>query len=195
MGCRDKLIKSTGLNSVLGSLILGGYDASKFASNNISFPFNEEDVRDLTVHIDGISLDDSSASSSLLPTSIPAYIDSTVPHIWLPVEACDLFEDAFGLTYDSDIELYLVNDTQHTHLLSQNPSIIFTLGNLTAGVEVNITLPYAAFDLSVSYPIVANSTLYFPLKRAANATQYTLGRTFLQEAYAFIPFSIVKYAS
>jgi hypothetical protein len=195
MGCGNKLIKSTGLNSVLGSLVLGGYDASKFASNNISFPFNEEDVRDLTVHIDGISLDNSSGPSSLLPTSIPAYIDSTVPHIWLPVEACDLFEDAFGLTYDSGVELYLVNDTQHAHLLSQDLSIIFTLGNLTAGAEVNISLPYAAFDLSVSYPIVANTTRYFPLKRAANATQYTLGRTFLQEAYAFIPSSIVKYAS
>lgn len=191
----DKLIKSTGLNSVLGSLVLGGYDASKFAPNNISFPFNEEDVRDLTVHIDGISLNDSSRSSSLLPTSIPAYIDSTVPHIWLPVEACALFEDALGLTYDNVTELYLINDTQHTNLLSQNPSITFTLGNLTAGVDVNITLPYAAFDLSVSYPIVASSTRYFPLKRAANATQYTLGRTFLQEAYAFIPFSIVKYAN
>jgi hypothetical protein len=115
-----------------------------------------------------------------------------MPHIWLPVEACALFEDVFGLTYDNETELYLVNDTQHTNILSQNPSITFTLGNLTAGVDVNITLPYAAFDLSVSYPIVANSTRYFPLKRAANATQYTLGRTFLQEAYAFILFFVEK---
>jgi hypothetical protein len=29
---------------------------------------------------------------------------------------------------------------------------------------------------------VKNTTSYFPLKRAANDTQYTLGRAFLQEA-------------
>jgi hypothetical protein len=29
---------------------------------------------------------------------------------------------------------------------------------------------------------VSNQTRYFPLQRAANDTQYTLGRTFLQEA-------------
>lgn len=53
----------------------------------------------------------------------------------------------------------------------------------SGGESVEITLPYAAFDLTVAYPIEFNSTNYFPLKRAANDTQYTLGRTFLQEAY------------
>ncbi|RAL66809.1 hypothetical protein DID88_007592 [Monilinia fructigena] len=48
---------------------------------------------------------------------------------------------------------------------------------------VNITLPYAAFDWWAEYPLVQNATRYFPLKRASDSSQITLGRVFLQEAY------------
>lgn len=171
------------LNEVLGSLVLGGYDSSKFIPNDVSFPFNSEDARDLTLQLEAITMADSTTTISLLPTSIPAFVDSSQPSIWLPIEACALFEKAFNLTWNEEKELYLLTGTQHSALLAQNPNVTFTLGNLTAGSNVNITLPYAAFDLNVSFPIVENSTSYFPLKRAANDTQYTLGRTFFQEAY------------
>jgi len=164
---------------------LGGYDSSKFIENGVSFPFNSEDARDLTLQLESITMTDSTTSSSLLPSSIPAFVDSSQPSIWLPVEACTLFEQAFGLTWNDTLELYLVNSSQHSTLLAQNANVTFTVGNLTAGANVNITLPYAAFDLNVSSPIVPNPTNYFPLKRAANSTQYTLGRTFFQEALVF----------
>ena len=160
---------------------MGGYDTSKFIPNNVVFNFNEEDVRDLTVQIDSITTNN--GQTSLLPKSIPALVDSGEPCIWLPIEACALFEKAFGLIWDEKTQRYLLTATQHTVLKAMNPSVTFKLGNLTAGVNVEIALPYAAFDLTVSFPIVTQSTSYFPLKRAANDTQYTLGRTFLQEAY------------
>jgi hypothetical protein len=76
-----------------------------------------------------------------------------------------------------------VNDTLHENLLSTNASFTFKIGNATdEGSTIDIALPYASFDLTVDYPIVSNQTRYFPLQRAANDTQYTLGRTFLQEA-------------
>jgi hypothetical protein len=58
------------------------------------------------------------------------------------------------------------------------------------GPSVDIVLPYAAFDLEASYPLVRHPTRYFPLKRAANDSQYTLGRAFLQEAYVNTPTQI-----
>jgi hypothetical protein len=62
--------------------------------------------------------------------------------------------------------------------------VVLSLGNDNNPAEaVQITLPFAAFDLSVKWPIVETETPYFPIRRAANDTQYTLGRTFLQEAY------------
>jgi hypothetical protein len=149
----------------------------------VSFPFSNVDAQDLTLQLEAITMVDSNTTgTSLLPTSIPAFLDSSLPYIWLPTEACTLFENAFGITWDDETELYLLNSTQRTALISQNANITFTLGNLTAGATVNITLPYAAFDLTVSSPIVNSSTPYFPLKRATNSTQYTLGRTFFQEA-------------
>lgn len=171
------------MNHVLGSLILGGYDSSKFISNGVSFPFNSEDIRDLTLQLEAITASDSTGTTSLLPKSIPVFVDSSQPSFWLPNDACSLFEKAFNLTWDEEAEFYLLTAAQHSALLARNPNVTFTLGNLTAGANVNITLPYAAFDLNVSFPLVANSTSYFPLKRAANDTQYTLGRAFFQEAY------------
>lgn len=112
-----------------------------------------------------------------------AFLDSTVPYIYLPLAACTLFENAFGIIWNDTAQLYLVNTTQHVLLQTQNPSVTFTLGNNSTSSKVNITLPYAAFDLTASYPLVNGTEKYFPLQRAYNDSQYTLGRAFFQEAY------------
>ena len=168
---------------MFGSLTLGGYDQSRFTPNNLSFRFFDNNYRDLMVGIQAISTDQ---SLDLLPDGgILAYVDSTVPHIWLPLAACQAFEKAFGLTYDNVKERYFVNSTTHLRLKATNANITFTLGvTQSGGDSINITLPYGSFDLTASWP-ESNDTsneYYFPLRRAANVTQYTLGRTFLQEA-------------
>ena len=164
-------------------MTLGGYDDSRFTSNDFSFTFDNNNEKDLTVGIQDITtVGTKGGQKSLLPSGILALIDSTVSHIWLPTPACKRFEDEFGLVYDSTTELYLVNDTLHESLLSRNPNITFQLGNSISGPSIEITLPYAAFDLQGTYPFVANTTNYFPLRRAANDSQYVIGRTFLQEA-------------
>ncbi|KAF8851774.1 hypothetical protein BDZ45DRAFT_707718 [Acephala macrosclerotiorum] len=91
---------------------------------------------------------------------------------------------AFGLIYDHPTGLYPVDDTLHNDLVSRNPTVIFTIGNtVSGGPSTDITLSYASFDLQATYPLVGgNSSRYFSLQRAANETQSTLGRTFLQEA-------------
>lgn len=128
------------------------------------------------------SLNQSGKSHDLLPQGILAYVDSTVPYIYLPAEACRAFEAAFNLTYDSAHDLYPVSSDLHSALKAQNASITFTLGNgKRGGSTINITLPYASFDLQASSPVYPNNTRYFPLKQV-NDTQYALGRTFLQEA-------------
>ena len=170
--------------SVYGSLTLGGYDESRFTPNNLSFSFSEDISKDLTVAVQSISMSQGGQSTSLLPKSINMFIDSTVPYIWLPLEACLQFEQAFGLTYDNTSNLYLINDTLHSTLVQRNASVIFTIANnIVGGPTTDIVLPYASFDLEASWPLIQNKTKYFPLQRAANETQYVLGRTFLQEAY------------
>lgn len=170
---------SSGLNYVLASLTLGGYDSSRYVPNDLTWDLAPADDRDLVVQIEDIT---TGTGDSLLSDPIPAFLDSTVPYIYLPVAACEEFEKAFGLTWNNDSQLYLLNDTQHTDLKTRNPNITFTIGNLTSATKLDIVFPYAAFDLTVAYPHVTNPTRYFPLKRAEKVEQYTLGRTFFQEA-------------
>ena len=176
------------LKQVLGSLTLGGVDTGRFMPNNLSIPLAPQEGRSLLVGIQSISsFNENGTTNNLLPSGvITAFVDSTEAQIWLPVDACQAFEAAFGLTYNDTNGFYLVNDALHTQLQAQNASVTFTLGSTTSGGEtVNITLPYASFDLLLTPPAanLTSSTKYFPLRRADNDTQYTLGRTFLQEAY------------
>ena len=174
------------LKQVLGSLTLGGVDSSRFSQSNLSIPFASDPSRNLMVGIQSIrSVDQGGKSTDLLPAGIMSLVDSTVPQLWLPIEACQAFEKAFGLTFDETSQLYLVNSSLRDQLHSQNASVTFTLGaTANGGQTTDITLPYNSFDLLVTPPTagVANNSRYFPLRRAANDSQYTLGRTFLQEA-------------
>lgn len=107
---------------------------------------------DLVVAIQSISIATTTGTYSALNGSTPtlAYVDSTVPDIWLPLDACEAFEAAFGIAWDSTTDLYLVNDTLHQALLSSNANVTFQLGNNhNGGPTVEIILPYASFDLAV----------------------------------------------
>ncbi|CAD6594440.1 MAG: hypothetical protein ASARMPRED_009441 [Alectoria sarmentosa] len=174
------------LGTVLGSLTLGGFDSSRFVANDVTFAFNQVDERDLTVDIESIVMTTSNNSVHLLNNSIAAYVDSTIPYFYLPLEVCQHFEHAFGILWDNDVQAYLVNDSLHKSLHAQNATVTFSIGNTTQSVK--ISLPYAAFDLIAEYPLVTNTTRYFPLMPATNESQYTLGRAFLQEAYVFLWF-------
>ena len=169
-----------------GSLTLGGYDASRFKPNDVSFTFEPNVNRDLVVGLQSISFSDSATSNMpLLPTGsgILALIDSTIPDLWLPAEVCSEFEKAFGISLDPIHSLYIVNDTQHEQLLKQNASVTFQLGNsVDGGSTVDVVLPYESFDLVIGPPLLPNTTRYFPLHQASASSQYTLGRILLQEA-------------
>lgn len=170
-----------------GSLTFGGYDATKSSPENITVVMGPDTNRDLVLGISAIT----SGQESLLPDSVVAYIDSTVAQIWLPVAACERFESVFGLVWNEDLNLYLMNDTLHDKLMATDPKVTFSLnpGLNNATKAINISFPYASFDLTGGYPLVGNTTSrYFPLRRAQNSSQYTLGRTFLQEAYLTVDY-------
>ncbi|KAH7083520.1 peptidase aspartic [Paraphoma chrysanthemicola] len=184
---------------IFGSLVFGGFNPSRFekpvnTDPELTFPFYTDVERDLLVAVTSISTSNTTQSSSpakLLSEGIYALIDSTVPHIWLPEIVCGQFESAFGLEWENDTELYKLSKAQHDTLLATNPSVTMTISpTLDASTtrSINITFPYSAFDMNVSWPFGGGpskneSAYYFPLKRAKSANQYTLGRAFLQEAY------------
>lgn len=172
------------MKGVFGSLTFGGYDLSRLIPNNVTFDMAPDISRDLVVGLQSITYAMDGSTISLLPTSILTFIDSTFPFIYLPLDSCQAFEKAFDLTWNATAQMYFVNDTLHQSLTARNPNITFQIANTeTGGPTVDIVLPYASFDLQAFYPMEVNTTRYFPLQRATNESQYTLGRTFLQEAY------------
>ncbi|KAK4249860.1 aspartic peptidase domain-containing protein [Corynascus novoguineensis] len=176
------------LKQVYGQLIFGGYDTSRFKENLVSFSMADDITRDLVVALQSISYS-GSTSATLLSDPINIMIDSTDPNLWLPPNVCDAFEEAFGLTLDNESGLYLVNETHRNTLLDWNAQVSFRLSDVKSGGDtVTIVLPYAAFDLTAKNPLVEKTSHYFPLRRANNSAQYTLGRTFLQEAYLSVDY-------
>ncbi|EKG13670.1 Peptidase A1 [Macrophomina phaseolina MS6] len=178
-------------NKVLGNLILGGYDQARIASPpSFNFTFASDESRDLVVGVQSITATSSlNGVVAMTSTGHLSVVDSTVAELWLPTDVCDAFASNFGLSYDENTTYYLVNDTIHSRLVELNPTITFKLGNeiyTSATNSTNIALPYAAFDLQVGYPHYNTSQRYFPIRRGANDSQYTLGRTLLQEAYLIV---------
>jgi hypothetical protein len=168
-------------------LTVGGYVETAFEPSQIEFKIDQSTLpvtlRSLLV-LNSLS---ETMSVPLTESGISMSIDSTTSQIWLPRDICDSLADALGLTFDSYTELYVVNSSIHQQLLQQNPQFTFTITAKSSSADsTNIVLPYAAFDLRASLPFYNVSTPYFPLRRAVNESQYTLGRTFLQEAYVVV---------
>ena len=199
------------LKNVPSSLTLGGVDANRFVPNTASFALgpNQQPV----VAINSISVSSNPDSSTttkpdwssnpltLLDSSEADLftIDSSTPFLWFPDSVCESFAQAFNLTYDDTLQLYTYPDTSGAMLdivRSWNANFKFTIADLPGSSNfVEIRLPYAAFDLQLSFPFPngpetadSASTTYFPLRKAGNNTQYTIGRSFLQEAYLTVDY-------
>ncbi|SLM36511.1 Aspartic peptidase domain [Lasallia pustulata] len=199
--------------TVPSSLTVGGYDQNRFIPHDISFELNP--AQDPVVALNSISvtatpLPASNKSTDWSTNPLPLFasfgtadvglytIDSSTSYLWLPETVCENFESALGLTYDDELQLYTFgpNATQHDVLVNWNMTFKFIIADLPGSTKtVTISLPYAAFDLQLSYPFpglnaTASSTAtnYFPLRKAANGTQYTIGRAFLQESYLMVDY-------
>ena len=178
-----------------GSLTLGGYDESRFERNNVTFPFGEDKNRELLVHIDSIT------STAFATRNIGTYalLDSLVPDLWLPPNVCSDFEKAFGLRYNASTNRYLIAGSNNSDLY-RDTTTSFLLNTGPGSPSVDITLPFSSFlpstsstdnvsDQPSSPNKGKNDTIrYFPLRQAHNATQYTIGRTFFQNAYVIADF-------
>jgi hypothetical protein len=154
-------------------------------SEPLTIPTSEDDERPLTVGIQNIVVTNSlNGSLTLSEVGFLAPIDSSVSELWLPRSICDRIEAAFGLQYHEITDRYILLDSTREQLRQLSPVLTFTIGtDIVEGRSITIQLPYSAFDLQASYPIFASTTNYFPIRRAANESQYVIGRAFLQETY------------
>ncbi|CAD6448520.1 477a0596-ebc6-4e34-a37e-42370da4b99b [Sclerotinia trifoliorum] len=193
------------------SLTLGGYDENRFIHHNISFTLTQDPAVP-QAFVESISVSSSNGSNKSIQLAsagdmISALIDSSTPYLWLPEAVCDRFADALGLTYNESLNLYTFdeNPNQHNNLSDSSTATTFTFRFKDTSTDtdiVEINLPYAAFDLQLTYPYIPNSEygtdqaskFYFPLARSANTSQYTIGRVFLQEAYIITSYETNQFS-
>ena len=124
-----------------GTFILGGYDDTlKLDNKSVSVPYSGS----LTVGLNRLRT--TATADSLLPEPINAVIDTTVPFLYLPQDACQAFEKAFNLTWDPTWELYLVDEQRHQALTTLDPDFQMTIGSYAGSTDgIDINLPYSAF--------------------------------------------------
>ena len=186
-------------------MVLGGFDVNRFEPHNTTFDLDPN--QNPVVALNEITVTAQPLPSSNVSTGWPSNsltllgpnqanlftIDSSTPYLWFPEAVCLEFEKALGLTYDDAVQLYTFgsNSTQHEALVDFNMTFRFAVADFPGSSNsVSLSLPYEAFDLQISYPYPGLNatqssppTNYFPLRKAENNTQYTIGRTFLQEIY------------
>jgi hypothetical protein len=176
-------LKLNFLENIPASLVIGGYDASRFdQTTTISSSMHHQvDNRSFTIWLGDMSVNDPAKSPQpMYQPKLIVDLDFTSPYISLPNEACRGFEKALGLNWDSETRLYLVNDTTHQDLLSRDVEISFMLYGY--GGNHQFMVPYKALVLTAKPPLVAVTTKYFAVQRSMTGN-YFLGRAFLQSVY------------
>ncbi|EMD65048.1 hypothetical protein GGP41_003696 [Bipolaris sorokiniana] len=188
-------------NGVPGSLVLGGYDESRFKPKGTSIRMPNDKNNALVVGVQSIlyAMDQDVETNTVRLTpsgGFSATIDSTLPYLILPDEVCDEFVSKFRLEFDEDSQLFLVNSTSHQANQRENATVSFKIGASPSDSDIftSIVLPYVAFDQQASFPLpVPNeSNQYFPIKRSENGV-FVLGRTFLQEAYIIVDYERTNF--
>ncbi|KAI5361136.1 putative aspartic peptidase A1 family, aspartic peptidase domain superfamily [Septoria linicola] len=173
-----------------GSIVIGGFDRAAFEPSNVSFPATAVGSRSLTTRLKTLVISNTLQGTISPPLESGGYnmtLDSATAQIWLPGSLCDNIANALGLSFDNNTELYFVNSTTRSRLIAAAPQFAFTLAaESRPEMTTNIVLPYAALDLQIGVPYYTSDVSYFPMRRAANESQFVLGHAFLQEAYLVV---------
>lgn len=192
-----------------GSLTLGGVDSIRYVSNSFSFALANGNIP--TVALKSMQLSASSQPTNwssnplqLMPQNLAGMftIDSSTPYLWLPETVCENIAQALSLTWDADLELYVLASGTAQDRVNMGLEFTFDLAvSLASNELIALKVSYDAFNLQLSYPYpgltqtYSTETLpYFPMRRANNTLQYTIGRAFLQEIYLIVNYEANSFS-
>lgn len=151
-------------------MTLGGFDTNRFDTHDISFELDvaQSPVIALNnINVIAQPLDTSNISTGwdnnkavlLEPAQADLFIiDSSTPFLWLPEAVCFQFENALGLAYDEELQLYTFgNESSHDTLVDWNLTFQFLVADMPGSSKsVSLSL-YVAFHrlllLSVRFEV------------------------------------------
>lgn len=130
---------------------------------------------------------DKMLSKNMLMTSISALISSDIAEIWLPHTACSQLESAYGLQWNSSLNLYLLNQSQSDDLNRRKPIMQFQLAPIASTDPLEAVAIDVPWNFLMQNITIANQVYtYFAIRHAADESQFVLGRTFLQAAHLVV---------
>ncbi|KAF4258015.1 hypothetical protein KXV89_001553 [Aspergillus fumigatus] len=183
-----------------GSLIFGGYDSTRVIGDIGTYDTTDGFGGMFTELVD-VQLGVASGSGSpwsfqnktnLLQDAgsktqvITTRMNPTVPYIFLPNRTCQLLAENLPVTWRWDLGLYTWNteDPQYERILNSPAYIKFVFNRPAGASPIEIRVPFALFNLTLTQPIVDRPTQYFPCRPFQNnGAEYHLGRAFLQAAF------------
>lgn len=183
-----------------GSLILGGYDATR-AIGDIGTYDTTDGFGGMFGQVVDVQLNVGSSSSSPWPfrnktnlllnaknetQTITARLNPTVPYLFLPNKTCEALAEYLPVTWRWDLGLYTWNtdDAKYREILTSPSYLQFVFARAGGQGPITIKVPLALLNLTLAPPIVDTETAYFPCRPYDNnGAEYHLGRAFLQAAF------------
>ena len=185
-------------SKISGSLILGGYDASRCFMDPIVSDTTTFKLLDISLNVTrGLSAflkTDKSEVPGLLKinggkaTELEVQPEPGVPYLYLPKDTCDAIAEHLPVTYNEDFNLYLwdTDSPAYSEIVSSPHSLVFSFGSeANISQTANINVPFALLNLTLDAPITTQPTPYFPCSpwTSSGDVPYHLGRAFLQGAF------------
>ncbi|RAH64153.1 putative aspartic-type endopeptidase [Aspergillus aculeatinus CBS 121060] len=190
--------------NLAGSLLLGGYDQSRVLGEVSSQPYSDDGgfpikLRDISLGVvRGGSPWSSSTTNSTTnsnPTGLLAAGNSSITsneitvysspgdsYIYLPQSTCDAIAAHLPVTYQSTHGLYIsiTSNPAYRSIITSPSYLAFTFAKDNSNrANITIKIPFAVLNLTLTPPLVAQPTPYFPCRGTTTAgAVYALGRAF-----------------
>lgn len=188
-------IGSAALNLPL-SLWLGGYDSSRAIGSVSSQPIPASSLFTIDLLDIGLGVDNGASppnfterqgvlaeGNSSITSSVPVTMNPGAPYMYLPNSTCAAMVKDLPVTYNAKFGLYFWNtqDPDYAKIITSPTLLSFTFRDSTENLTVKV--PFQLLNLTLDAPLVTEPTSYFPCQPPNNATDYSLGRAFLQAAF------------
>lgn len=195
-----------------GSLIIGGYDRSRVASDPATFDIKaggdlEVVLQNITFGVmqgaspwgstpqGNLLVSDAITTASTADTQISTILTAVSPYLYLPQNTCSEIAKYLPLTFAPSFGLYLWNTNDPKFSLIVNSTAYIQFGFSYRGGQYPVKIPMKLLALQLVSPFpVTSMTTYFPCRPVTGASPaYFLGRSFLQGAFLGLSWSTNKF--
>jgi hypothetical protein len=179
-----------------GSLYLGGYDKGRLIGPYTTYSSQNPTLLDIEIGVEtgGSPFSFQNKTGLLLSDGDNPKINvEIIPHspsLYLPPQTCESLVKVLPVYFDQVTKYYLWNtsDPLYQEVVGSPAYLSFVFPPAPGALDnVNIKIPFALLNLTLTSPIVSSPVQYFPcqptIPNSNTGIRFALGRAFLQGAF------------